>query len=56
MVRDKSQKLISTNYYKSGLRDRSTRCAFLCAHSICDSNGASLGHLSKSGKMFSWSS
>jgi len=27
-----------------------------CTHSICDSNGASLGHLSKSGKMFSRSS
>ena len=27
-----------------------------CTHSTCDSNGASLGHLSKSGKMFSHSS
>ena len=36
------------SYYKSGLRDRSTRCAFPCTHSTCDSNGASLGHLLKS--------
>jgi len=35
---------------------RSTRCAFPCTHSTCDSNGASLGHLSKCGKMFCRSS
>ena len=39
------KKLCAYNYYKSGLRDRSTRCAFpcTCTHSTCDSNGASLG-------------